>query len=76
MGRREVVPLSVLERRVHAHLDGKHSHTSIKDTLTALATLTMLDAEAEPSVRRPGRGTRWWGAGRGPTFHQPVGRGR
>lgn len=51
MGRREVVPLSALERRVHAHLDGKHSHTVIKDTLTALATLTMLDAEAEPGVR-------------------------
>lgn len=46
MARREVVPLSVLERRVHARLCGKHSHPTIKNMLTTMATPTMLDAEA------------------------------
>lgn len=51
MARREIVPLSVLERRVHACLCGKHSHPAIKNLLTTMVTPTMLDAEVEPGTR-------------------------
>lgn len=51
MARREVLPLSTLERRIHAHLDGRYTHPTITGILTAVTTPVMLDAEVQDGIQ-------------------------